>query len=334
MNTTPRAATAALVLSLGLLLPSWGNGAMAHEFDPHIVHISERGNGDYAVQWTAPVPDDAQGMLVVPERCTQQPIRTEEQTRWFQLQCGPSGLASAPLRVRDLPSPNDPVLLDIRTLHGDHSQHLLRGETAQVQLPDNTTALDPLPVAQSYLTLGIEHLLFGPDHLLFVLGLLMLIRGHRKLIGAATAFTAGHALTLCLSTLGWVHLRPGPVEASIALSLVWLAREIALHDPVRGDDGPSHSPWLAAGGFGLLHGLGFAGALSELGLPEGHIPLALASFNVGIEIAQLGVIAIGLGLASAAGSGPGQEVLWRIAPYGMGAVAMFWLVTRSLACMP
>src|SRR6185295_4271413 len=143
-------------------------------------------------------------------------------------------------------------------------------------------------VAASYLRLGIEHILTGFDHLLFVLGLCLLIAGRRPLLWTLTAFTAGHSVTLSLAALGFVHVPQAPAEAAIAVTIVILARELA-----RPSTTPRllrRRPWAMAALFGLLHGLGFAGALADIGLPAGDIPLALFSFTVGIEIGQIAFV--------------------------------------------
>ena len=141
-------------------------------------------------------------------------------------------------------------------------------------------------VARTYLGLGVEHILLGFDHLLFVLALLVLVRGGKRIVLTVTAFTVAHSITLVAATLGWVALPGAPVEATIALSIVFLAREIAM--VWRGHASlTERMPWLVAFVFGLLHGLGFAGALAEIGLPQNAIPLALLCFNVGVEVGQL-----------------------------------------------
>jgi hydrogenase/urease accessory protein HupE len=184
-------------------------------------------------------------------------------------------------------------------------------------------------VAGLYLKLGVEHILLGVDHLLFVLALLLITRGTWLLIKTVTAFTVAHSLTLALATLGYVHVPSAPVEAAIALSIVFVAVEI-----VRAQEGrislTARVPWVVAFTFGLLHGLGFAGALSEIGLPEGHIPLALLFFNVGVEIGQL--LFIGLIVAATVLIGR-IRVRWPrwaglAAPYAIGSIAMFWVFER------
>jgi hydrogenase/urease accessory protein HupE len=171
--------------------------------------------------------------------------------------------------------------------------------------------------------LGIRHILGGPDHLLFVLGLVLLVRGRRALAATVTAFTAGHSVTLSLAMLGVVHVPPAPVEALIAASIFVVAVEL------RRDGATGRRPWWMAGTFGLLHGLGFAGALAQVGLPDTDIPLALAAFNVGIEIGQLlfvaAVLSIGLLLR-------GRLARWRAVPaYGIGTLAAFWVFERVAA---
>jgi HupE / UreJ protein len=192
------------------------------------------------------------------------------------------------------------------------------------------------PVAGLYLKLGVEHILLGIDHLLFVLALIIITRGTWPLIKTVTAFTLAHSVTLALATLGYVHVPSAPVEALIALSIAFVAVEIVRQ--WQGREGlTARAPWLVAFTFGLLHGLGFAGALSEIGLPEGQIPLALLFFNVGVEIGQLLFIATTLCVAA---------LVWRVgrsvrpswprwtglaAPYAIGSIAMFWMIQRVAA---
>ncbi len=182
--------------------------------------------------------------------------------------------------------------------------------------------------------MGVEHILLGIDHLLFVLALLMVVKGARRLIATITAFTVAHSVTLAAATLGWVNVPGAPVEAVIALSIVFVAAEI-VHGQ-RGEEGiTARAPWIVALVFGLLHGLGFAGALHEVGLPSHAIPLALFLFNVGVEVGQLLFVAAVLVLLALARrpleSLPGwvaRRTAWAPA-YGIGAVAMFWTLQRA-----
>ena len=188
------------------------------------------------------------------------------------------------------------------------------------------------PAAGGYFALGVEHILLGVDHLLFVLCLLLLVRGLGPILKTITAFTLAHSATLALATLGYVHVPPAPVEATIALSIVFLATEIAK----RRSGAPGlteRKPWLIAFTFGFLHGFGFAGALSQVGLPGNDIPLALLFFNLGVEAGQLLFVAAVLVLVAAlrriATARPAW--LWPAPAYGIGAVASYWLIARVAA---
>jgi hypothetical protein len=186
-------------------------------------------------------------------------------------------------------------------------------------------------VAGVYLRLGIEHILLGIDHLLFVLALLIITRGTWLLIKTVTAFTVAHSVTLALATLGYVHVPSAPVEALIALSIAFVAVEIVRQ--WHGHAGlTARAPWLVAFTFGLLHGLGFAGALGEIGLPERQIPLALLFFNIGVEIGQLLFIAAMLGVLAGVRRIPSLP-RWAglAAPYAIGSIAMFWVIERIAA---
>lgn len=184
-------------------------------------------------------------------------------------------------------------------------------------------------LAKQYLVLGAEHILFGIDHLLFVLGLLLLLKGFKMLVAAVTAFTVAHSITLGAAVLGVFPLPGPPIEALIALSIVFLAREILMGH--RGQNTLAHSkPWLIAFGFGLIHGFGFAGALGELGLAKQDIPLALLFFNLGVEAGQLGFVLTLLVFArllKKIGQTWEQPIETAIA-YGLGGIALFWFAER------
>ena len=187
-------------------------------------------------------------------------------------------------------------------------------------------------MAATYLALGIEHILLGIDHLLFVLALVLLVKGWKKLVATITAFTLAHSITLALATLGFVHVPGPPVEACIALSIVFVAAEI-IHRRQGRPGLTERAPWVVAFTFGLLHGLGFAGALSEVGLPQHAIPIALLFFNVGVELGQLAFVFIVLLVLAAARRLPPRVPAWgwRAAPYAIGSVAMFWVLQRVAA---
>jgi hypothetical protein len=198
----------------------------------------------------------------------------------------------------------------------------------------------PAAVIRTYFKLGVEHILLGFDHLLFVLALLFLVEGWRRLLATVTAFTIAHSLTLAAATFGWVQVPQAPVEAVIALSIMFVAVEI-LHRHQGKAGIATRKPWIVAFVFGLLHGLGFAGALREVGLPHDAIPLALAFFNVGVEAGQLLFVAIVFllfwlitrlmgtrGATAERSASPGRAIA-QPASYMIGTLAAFWLIQRT-----
>jgi hydrogenase/urease accessory protein HupE len=210
------------------------------------------------------------------------------------------------------------------------------GAPATLRLtPDNPRATIPsrqswTEVAGTYFGLGVEHILLGFDHLMFVLALLLLVRDLRRLIFAVTAFTVAHSLTLAATTFGWVKLASAPVEATIALSIMFVAVEI-MRVRAGQDSLAARLPWLASFAFGLLHGFGFAGALREIGIPEGAAPLALLFFNLGVEAGQLVFILSMLALAwlwRRFAQRPPAWV-WQTPVYLIGAVSAFWFLERT-----
>lgn len=186
-----------------------------------------------------------------------------------------------------------------------------------------------LGIAATYLAIGIDHILSGIDHLLFVLALLMLVRSMRTLVWTITAFTAAHSLTLAAATLGVIRIQQAPIEAVIALSIVFVAAEIV--HARRGKPGlAQQKPWLVAFTFGLLHGLGFAGALVEIGLPEQSVPLALLFFNLGVEVGQLAFIAVVLTVIALGRRMMKATPEWAptATAYAIGMVACYWVIER------
>jgi hydrogenase/urease accessory protein HupE len=184
------------------------------------------------------------------------------------------------------------------------------------------------PAASGYFWLGVEHILFGIDHLLFVLALVLIVRGVGLLVKTITAFTIAHSITLGLATLGYVHVPTAPVEATIALSIVFVASEILRSR--RGARGlTDRAPWLVAGVFGLLHGFGFAGALAQVGLPPNEIPLALLFFNLGVEAGQLAFVTVVLAISGCCVARGSPQWAPILPPYAIGSVAMFWVIERT-----
>jgi hydrogenase/urease accessory protein HupE len=217
-------------------------------------------------------------------------------------------------------------LVYVAFMNGHSVRGVLSEETPAFVVPP---AADDVQVARDYIWLGVEHLLTGYDHLLFVLGLSLLMRGFRRLALTLTAFTLGHSMTLCLATFELVRLPSAPVEVGIALSLVVLALELLTakaHNVLR-------AMFVMAFSFGLLHGLGFAGALGEAGLPRHAIPLALFAFNLGVELGQLSVVLLLSPLLMAYWKqGSERARTWRSAlGYGIGSLAAMWCIERAAA---
>jgi hydrogenase/urease accessory protein HupE len=192
-----------------------------------------------------------------------------------------------------------------------------------------------LQVAGDYWLMGTIHILEGADHLLFVFALLLIVTGLMSLFKAITAFTVAHSITLGLATLGMIHLPPAPTEAIIALSIVFLAGEI-IHKRQGRMGITERWPWVIAFVFGLFHGLGFAGALSEIGLPQHEVPLALLMFNVGVETGQLLFIAVVVSVIALLKRLPVAlpQASWRLVPYGIGSVAAYWTIDRVVSFVP
>jgi hypothetical protein len=202
---------------------------------------------------------------------------------------------------------------------------LSSGSPARVSVQRATRPGGSHEVLRQYLSLGVEHIWFGIDHLLFLLGLLLLVRGWRSTLLTVSAFTVAHSLTLALATLDLVAVPTAPVEICIALSVLLLAVETT-----RGSDTATRRwPWLVAFGFGLLHGLGFASALSEVGLPTHSVALALLGFNLGVELGQVavvGVVALGHWLLKSQPAVQGKIAYG--APWLLGTCSVYWLLDR------
>jgi hydrogenase/urease accessory protein HupE len=318
--------------------------AMAHEVRPGFLQIRETAGDSYDLLWKVPARGEYRlGMYVrLPEGCTGAPshgtfIDAAFVEQW-QARC-PGGLVGKTIAIDGLSATRTDVLVRIERLDGTSQTARLTPDRAGFEVTAAPTAFE---VAQTYFMLGVEHILLGIDHLLFVLGLLFLVSDWRRLVATVTAFTVAHSITLAAATLGLVHVAQAPVEAAIALSVMFVAAEI-----VRGARGRTdlavRAPWIVAFVFGLLHGFGFAGALSEIGLPEKDIPLALLFFNVGVEFGQLAFIAAVVlvlsGIARVAGRGRSvlrgvwqAESLLRLpVAYLIGTVAAFWMVERVVA---
>jgi hypothetical protein len=331
-------------LTLGLFIAGLlAADARAHELNPALLDVHERPDGTAEVLWKVPSVggEPADLLPVLPATCRNVtepapvPIALGLAAQWI-VRCD-GGLDGLELRIGGAELPND-VLVRVTRADGSKEQSVLRqGDDRVVRFGRSAGGVG------RYLGLGVEHILGGFDHLLFVLALFLLTRPRgaaasavRPLVLTITAFTVAHSVTLSLSVLDLVRLDSGAVEASIALSILLLAVELA-RDPTARPTWTQRRPWAIAFAFGLLHGFGFAGALREVGLPPAEAPLGLLLFNVGVELGQLVFVAGLVGLTVL------QRLPWaaRLRPalrtfaaYGVGSLAAFWCIERVASFVP
>ncbi|HSE12036.1 MAG TPA: HupE/UreJ family protein, partial [Rudaea sp.] len=313
---------------------------LAHEVRPAYLELRQTGAETYDALWKVPGLGEnlRLGLYVeLPSGCTNaaEPrasmINNAYAERWT-VNCA-SGLTGGTIHIAGLSATMTDVLVRLERLDGSTQVTRLTPSEPSFVVEAAPGAFE---VARTYLVLGVGHILGGIDHLLFVLALLILVKGTRRLIWTVTAFTVAHSLTLAGATLGFVHVPGPPVEAAIALSIVFVAAEI-----IHGREGnaglTAKFPWIVAFTFGLLHGFGFASALNEVGLPQTAIPVALLFFNVGVEIGQLAFIAAVFAVIAIArritrhAQVPRPAWAWRIPPYAIGSVASFWVIQRMAA---
>jgi len=306
--------------------------AEAHELRAAYLELHELSPDRWSVLWKVPARDELR-LSIAPrfdERCHPEgaTVTYKQADAWadrWVLLCH-AGLAGSTIRIERLDGTSTDVL--VRVVRADGS---IQTGRATPSAPTFTVETSPgrWEVAATYLKLGVEHILGGADHLLFVFGLLLLVSGWRRLVGTITAFTVAHSLTLAGATLGWVHVPQGPVEAVIALSIVFVAAEV-VHSREGRPGLAKRWPWLVAFIFGLLHGFGFAGALRDVGLPSHAIPVALLFFNIGVELGQLvfvlAVVLLGRLLRKPLARLPPWA--WRLPTYAIGIVACFWVLDR------
>lgn len=319
-----------------LMLLSLGQAAIADVFRPAYLELRQTGVEEFVVTWRIPSP--AEGLRLAASVTFPDGTQKLGQPRGVYA----AGFWQEQYRIHRSGG-LDGSIVAIDGLLGGVTDVIARVErldgSTQVErlLPDEASFVvhgpETLPtVSLSYLQLGIGHILTGLDHLLFVLSLLLIVRGTKRIIGTLTAFTLAHSLTLVAATLGWIAVPTPPVEAIIALSIVFVAAEAVRAE--RSADASAaitvRAPWIVAFVFGLLHGLGFAGAIAELGLPDGAVLLALLMFNVGVEVGQLLFVGAVLSVAVvgervAGGIHPGAKVA---ACYSIGSVAALWTLER------
>ena len=327
------------IVATSLLL---SHTAQAHLFAPSLLKLSEFSPQSYNVVWKTPVKTASNIPLrpIWPEGCETQAESTPRTegtgivSRW-QLVCDSShdqGLVGQLLGVSGLGANQVSAIVILNLRDGRHYQQVLTAEIPQFRVP-----FEPVQsqVMTEYSLLGAEHIWAGIDHLMFVFGLLLLVGfgAGWRLIGTLTAFTLGHSITLSLVTLGFLTFPVPLVEFTIALSIFILALDLA-----RSDKGGlfRRYPWWLAGGFGLLHGMGFAGALAEIGLPHGSVPLALLFFNLGIELGQIAFIVLLVGAWQLAKRPllPWQERLLPVPVYALGGLSAMWCIERGLLLLP
>jgi len=321
-----------VILSYALMALS----AIAHEVRPAVLTITEISESHYFVNWRIPtlqgkrVGIDAQ----FADQCSLiQDARIIHSggaaTRTFNLKCI-SGLEGSEIYIRNLAATMIDVMVNIDLLNGQKIHHLIRPTSPSYLVPERQ---DHTSIINDYIMLGAEHILKGWDHLLFVMGLVLLLRDWRTILIAATGFTLAHSITLCLLALGYIKVSAPAVEAVIALSIIILAVEI-----IKNKDRPRQTlittkPWLICGVFGLFHGLGFASALANYGLPDHARLISLLSFNIGVEIGQIIFITCLMLLSLFRRNFPAfiaqaghQASVWLI-----GIMGSFWLIDRCAA---
>jgi hydrogenase/urease accessory protein HupE len=323
-----------------LALAAWAAPAAADEFRPAYLQLTQVDATTWDVVWKLPALDESIAARLHPEFPPGTTVLGEVRSvyaagtavrRWRVRVDG--GLDGKAIRFPDAAVTRIDVLVRVARADGSEQLDRVPASDPQVRVTASPGASE---VLRAYTVLGVEHILSGVDHLLFVLALVMLVDGLGRLVATVTAFTLAHSLTLAAASLGMLDVPGPPVEAAIALSIVFVAAEI-VHARQGRPSLTRRWPWLVAFAFGLLHGLGFAGALAEVGLPQASIPLALLGFNVGVELGQLAFVFAVLATA-AAGRWLAARLpvrwprwTWRVPPYAIGGLAMFWTIERLAA---
>ena len=308
--------------------------AFAHEMRPAYLELREVMPGEFSVLWKTPMLGDLR-LSLAPEFSGDAKPATPVTTRTPPGAAVQTWTLRAPalrgqsLRIRGLDSTMTDALVRCEFADGTTWTQRLSPAQPSAFIPMRQTAW---AVAGVYVKLGVQHILSGIDHLLFVLALLFITGGGWKLVKTVTAFTVSHSMTLTLASLGYVHIPQRPVEAVIALSIVFVASEI-LHTRAGRPGLTVRAPWVVAFVFGLMHGLGFAGGLREAGLPVGHIPTALLFFSLGVEAGHFLFIGVVLSLIALARRVKLPTLQWAqlVPPYAIGSVAMFWVIQRIAA---
>jgi hydrogenase/urease accessory protein HupE len=325
------------LLSALVLLLTLSGEAAAHELRPGFLEIRETATDSYDVRFKVPARGDMRLALYVrlPHECSNTALpRTERAGNAFlehlTVRCS-GGLTGRQISIDGLAGTFTDVVARVQSSDGSTQATRLTPDQPYFTVAAAPTWID---TARTYFLLGVQHILLGLDHLLFVLALLLLIRDPWMLVKTITAFTVAHSITLAAAALGWADVAQTPVEAVVALSIVFVAAEVirqARHET----DLANQAPWIVAFAFGLLHGLGFGGALKEIGLPQSDVPLALLTFNLGVEAGQLLFVFAVLVLKVSLDRLLALNLPWvrNVASYGIGSLAATWFLQRIAAMM-
>lgn len=309
--------------------------AQAHEIRPAYLEIIEDSTHKVSVLWKQPTQGDV-GVKLIPHLSSGwlegQPSDVTSShsfyiKRWTGLDAVKTPVQGQKIEIEGLDATITDVLVVIKLANGKSIQQIIKPQEPTFEIGGSSSSLPVL----SYLVLGIEHILTGIDHLIFVLGLMLLVRSNKVLVQTITSFTVAHSITLSAAALGLVSVQPSVIETVIAISVVFLGVELV--HKFEGRHGLTVKyPWLIAFTFGLLHGFGFAGALSDVGLPEDNIPFALLLFNVGVEIGQLMFVVAVLAVIWIINKIPANKPAWTrfVTPYAIGSFAAFWFIERLI----
>jgi hydrogenase/urease accessory protein HupE len=327
-----RALLAAVVLVLGC-----GSAARAHEARPGFLELRETAPEKYSFLWKKPTGGEVEIQIapVIPEGCQlatadRQQLSPGAMIVRGTLSCA-GGLAGKTIAIAGLEATITDVLVRVHHADGRLESHLLRPATPAVTLGAVTSAAER---ALGYVQLGVQHILLGVDHLLFVLGLMLIVSDRWMLVKTITSFTVAHSITLAIATLGYASAPLPPLNAAIALSILFLGPEI-VRTWRGGTSFTIRHPWVVAFAFGLLHGFGFASGLSAMGLPKAEIPLALLLFNVGVELGQVAFVLLVVLLER---SFRVLEVRWprlveHLPGYAVGSLGAYWTIQRTLVLL-
>lgn len=323
-------------MAILLLMFFYHAQVFADEIRPAYLEVSEKSPNLFSLLWKVPAKGDKKLSLdvILPNNCTnksqarRQLVNAAYIERWMSVCEG--GLAEETISIKGLGTTNTDVLLRLEFLDNTPQSVQLTPVNNSYKVMQTAS---PWQIVRTYTWLGITHILLGFDHLLFVFALLLIVKSMRRLLWTITAFTLAHSITMAGATLGFIHMPQQPVEAMIALSILFLAMEI-LHGKQGKVGLTARYPWLIAFIFGLLHGFGFAGALSEIGLPQQAITLALVFFNIGVELGQLMFVATVVLIALALQQLKHPKVLQKVETavvYTIGGLSSFWVFERMSA---